>query len=254
MNIMNQYCQHNKSSWQKRPHLLWLLALLSTAPVWGADKKAVIYDESTKTLYFDGLLNSVNSLKAQEVLQNNPVQWLSIKSKGGEVKPAISLARQIFKKRINVRVDDYCISSCANYIFTAGNLKLLRQDAVLGLHGGPGHIDDIDLSQIREAVKSLPKAEQEARLNAAKDELEKYRLEALDLQVQFYKEVGINQQYPDFGRASTQKLDNEQWWGWYYSPQMMQSMGINNVFIISNDWQPKEILGKARFSLVDVKG
>ena len=41
----------------------------------------------------------------------------------------------VFDHDIDVIVEELCFSSCANYIFTAGNNKTIEAEAIVGWHG-----------------------------------------------------------------------------------------------------------------------
>ena len=58
-----------------------------------------------------------------------------VTSLGGEVEYGLMIGNDIFDRKLNVIVRDYCFSSCANYIFLAGKKKIIEKDSVLGFHG-----------------------------------------------------------------------------------------------------------------------
>jgi hypothetical protein len=60
-----------------------------------------------------------------------------ITSEGGDAIAAIKLADAIRSGHLDVRVEGYCYSSCANYVFLAARNKVLAPGAVLGFHGAP---------------------------------------------------------------------------------------------------------------------
>ncbi len=69
---------------------------------------------------------------------------LVIQSGGGNVELGLDLGEFIIDEQLDVSVPKYCISSCANYVFTAGRRKLLGKHALVGFHGGatsPGLLD-----------------------------------------------------------------------------------------------------------------
>lgn len=48
---------------------------------------------------------------------------------------AIHLAREIHGRKLSVIVKDYCLSACSNYVFLAGETKILLSRSFLGYHG-----------------------------------------------------------------------------------------------------------------------
>ncbi|WGL60664.1 hypothetical protein QEJ31_03485 [Pigmentibacter sp. JX0631] len=59
---------------------------------------------------------------------------LYLNSEGGDAEEALKIANFLLPYRLHVIVDGYCASSCANYLFTAGNIKEIRNGWV-GFHG-----------------------------------------------------------------------------------------------------------------------
>lgn len=65
---------------------------------------------------------------------------LRLTSSGGEVEAAIRLAGWIYTNKIDIEVVDYCLSSCANYLFTAAFQKTILPGAVVAWHGNYHHL------------------------------------------------------------------------------------------------------------------
>ncbi len=89
-----------------------------------------------KTIYFDGAINAENEGKFNKLV-NKGGNVLVIKSPGGDVEVGLRMALTLREKNMTVIVKDYCISSCANYVFLTAKSKFLPPDSVLGLHGAP---------------------------------------------------------------------------------------------------------------------
>lgn len=58
-----------------------------------------------------------------------------LNSVGGEPIAAMRMGLWIFKNQISVEVRLFCLSSCANYLFTAGKEKTITAPGVVGWHG-----------------------------------------------------------------------------------------------------------------------
>ncbi|HGE8268061.1 TPA: hypothetical protein ACGD2I_002570 [Aeromonas hydrophila] len=79
----------------------------------------------------------------------------------------------VFNKKLDVQVDGYCLSSCANYVFPAANNKLLGRHAIIGYHGGASS-QCFDLSDIDEMYKDLPDEERIKKKQEAIDVMNIY--------------------------------------------------------------------------------
>ena len=54
---------------------------------------------------------------------------LLIESQGGSADAGMELGTWIFDNGLEVEIDTYCFSSCANYVFPAGRTRLLKRHA-----------------------------------------------------------------------------------------------------------------------------
>jgi len=60
---------------------------------------------------------------------------LRIRSGGGDIVAGMDVGEFVHRNQIAVHVMDYCASSCANYVFTAGKHKTLGRGAFVAWHG-----------------------------------------------------------------------------------------------------------------------
>ena len=92
------------------------------------------------SLVFDGPISRSSADAFIDAVKSNPVERLIITSQGGDVDSAIDIALLILEKRIDVEVTDYCLSSCANYIFPAGTRKYITGTGIVAWHGNIRHL------------------------------------------------------------------------------------------------------------------
>ncbi len=100
-------------------------------------------------------------------------------STGGDAESALDMADYIAAHKLNVVVSQYCLSSCANYLFVAGKRKIVLPDSFLGFHGGP-HVGSHVVNQT-----SMPLAEVAARVNVMAVRL-------IARQDAFYRRIGFD--------------------------------------------------------------
>lgn len=55
-------------------------------------------------------------------------------SGGGDAEAGLAIGEFIAKANVDIEVQGICVSSCANYIFTAGRNKILNK-GIVGYHG-----------------------------------------------------------------------------------------------------------------------
>ena len=118
--------------------MVMLLACANDDGVWLTDD----------AIYYRGDLSEARNQRVYDLYEEavQKPNLLVISSGGGEVHLGLDLGNFIWDEQLDVSVPGYCLSSCANYIFTAGRRKLLGKHAVLGFHGGatsPGYLEDV---------------------------------------------------------------------------------------------------------------
>jgi len=161
---------------------------------------------------------------------------LVITSKGGETIAGIELGRWVFRNGLDVTVSEYCLSSCANYVFAAGHRKTLEPSAAVVWHGGATQREWGD------PCSNAPKIALKQGLRCA--DIEKFQEESLEefrsAEESFFAEIGVDQRITILGqdpqydcRESTASL------GWYYSIDDMGRLGIQNVHVRQGKWRPK---------------
>jgi hypothetical protein len=142
-----------------------LLIALAFIP---ATASAVAGQESRGVVIYDGPITPERNRQLFEDLANPEVERLVIRSSGGDVEAGIALGHRVFEAELDVEVRDYCLSSCANYVFPAGRRKIIPTGAVVAWHGSYRHLqitdqwrDDIAY-RMRELGEDAPTAERRA--------------------------------------------------------------------------------------------
>lgn len=87
------------------------------------------------TVFFKGKI-SPESAQALIAQLDSGATLIVISSEGGSAKDAVDVANAMRRHQVALQVQDYCVSSCANYLFVAAAQKKLMPGAVLGFHGG----------------------------------------------------------------------------------------------------------------------
>ena len=129
---------------------------------------------------------------------------------------------------LDVVVDHSCLSSCANYVFTAGRNKSILPGAVVAWHGSakqPGLLDQLHaiVEEQIDAHELSPRA-RKRELRRAKRANVKYLTDAIYKQDQFFYRLGVDEYVTRIG--------NEKYGvrGFFYlSVEDMAAFGIDNV-------------------------
>lgn len=105
--------------------------------------------------------------------RNQPITTFTITSYGGDVEASIDLGEFIFKHRLSVYIPELCLSSCANYLFTAGNKKIITNQTILGWHGGA----------LQKNLRSVPNLTEQQLFNLQKKETDFFQLIKVDQRI-----------------------------------------------------------------------
>ncbi len=185
------------------------------------------------------------------------IDTLVITSTGGDVNYGIKLGNDVFDRKLNVVVRDYCMSSCANYIFLAGNKKSIEKNSIIAFHGTSlsiardETIKKFTLKSINDPIKI-----EELRNFLNTRNLAPYLIENIIDDVKFYEKLKINRNILfDFsGKVSVDYhkysviYPYEDFGLWPSSKKLKQCYGVRNVddqfrpkneFRLIEDWQSR---------------
>jgi len=219
---------------------LYLISLLCNAPVVmaGADTPVVMAGAETtvvldgnKAIYEGDIGEEANATLFELYRKNKQVNTLKIKSKGGEINVGMDLAEFVYTNKLNVEVNDYCFSSCANYVFPSGMKKIIGKNAIIGFHGGASstEFDDSELD-------TLPEEERKAILVF----MAEYLQHALKREALFFSMIGVEQKITTLGQNEAfSKFDEADFKGWYYSIDALTKLGVTNISVIDAPWEYK---------------
>lgn len=121
--------------------LIALLGCASHAPVQPLDLKSLpparVFLDQNNRLNYRGILSAAANEKLFALYSHADPKptVLAISSGGGNTNLGMDVGEWIAANKLDVVIERYCASSCANYIFTAGNNKYLYRDSIVLWHG-----------------------------------------------------------------------------------------------------------------------
>lgn len=200
---------------------------------------------------------------------------LLINSNGGSLYAGIEMGNFIHQKRMSVEVIDLCMSSCANYVFLAGETKILNKNALVVFHGGPKQANFLSLMEQAaysnaepgttfgradyEGVVTIEKASQQRLSNAnnpcgprevmmqdgqCRAITERQRLDFLiTLEEELYNNINpsLNKDIPYLGQLGEYESTYlaYRYYGFYYSLESFEKLNVTNVYLKENTWTPE---------------
>lgn len=235
------------------PLAVLLVACADSAPRADAEHRVAVSVDGT-TLTYRGPLHQegvARLLDAAEGAADRP-RTLVITSTGGDIEAGMQLGNWVFERGLDVHVPEYCISSCANYVFTAGRRKVLGPAALLIWHGGATQQNLASGSPCRYLdAPGVPCDEQKLR-----EVLEATLARVQRLEADFFERIGVTQlitvlgQWPQYDCSATLGADAYDYIGWYYSIPDLAKLGVDDVSVVGGDWKPASPAPHVKFCRV----
>ena len=151
---------------------------------------AAAAEPGSGVVHYDGPISAEHNRRFFERLAGRPLQRLSITSSGGDVAAAIALGEWVFAQHLDVEVPDYCLSSCANYVFPAGRRKIIRAAAVVAWHGNYRHLEETGLWRDDVALRMRRDGEDEqTAIRYVREQLEYL----VGLERDFFAGIGVDE-------------------------------------------------------------
>jgi hypothetical protein len=231
--------------------------LLSGMAGAGADAGS---EEPTQVYVADGELVYVGVLDPQanarlftlyDSLKDKPAV-LSIRSRGGTTSYGLALGRWVRDHKLDVKVMEYCMSSCANYVFPAGIHKLVSNFAVIGFHGGLSSKSFEFDAATQKMLGALPSDKRKAMLDgiasAIKDDAKQEQA--------YFKALGVRGDYVTLGqedRYQRRQRSDPHSVGWTYSLDDFARLGVRDITVINPPWRPGSALKNMSFEVLRVE-
>lgn len=213
--------------------------------------------ESTQVYVADGELVYVGLLDPQanarlfalyDSLADKPAV-LSIRSRGGTTSHGLALGRWVREHKLDVKVMEYCMSSCANYVFPAGVHKLVSNFAVIGFHGGLSSKTFQFDAATQKMLDALPPEKRKATLDQIASTI---RDDAKQEQA-YFRTLGVRADYVTLGqeeRYQRRQRSDPNAVGWTYSLDDFGRLGVRGITVINPPWRPGSALKNMSFEVL----
>ncbi len=174
------------------------------------------------TVYYTGPVSAAQNRELFAKLADRKVGRLLITSTGGEVEAGIALGSWVFAHGIDIEVVKYCLSSCANYVFSAGRHKTIRPGAVVAWHGNYNHLVQTGLWQDDIAARRERTGE-DALTARQRVHAEAVRLARLEQD--FFARIGVDEYLCWIGKQPPYSVANY----YFLSTDDMARFGVQDV-------------------------
>lgn len=213
-----------------------------------ADETAQVYVGEGELTY-DGYLDAqaIRHLFAlYDGLKDKPTT-LAIRSRGGDVVLGMALGEWVHAHKLDVKVMELCLSSCANYVFTAGQRKIVSSHAMIGFHGGLSS-KEVDIGGARKReYDAMTAAEKAAYQAAIRREVQPQR----DRETAFFDRIGVRQDITTYGQEP--RFAGTVAAGWTFTQEGFESFGVNRIEVINPPWKPRLLTIRANIVTLTVQ-
>lgn len=221
-------------------------------PFWSAPPAEISVKGTT--LFYDGIINRESYSRFWQATAENDavIDTIQITSRGGDTSVGKKMGRWIHDRNMKVIVDSFCISSCANYIFTAGRNKMIREDSVVGWHGSEQQDEYIARAKevtLEEHLKQVfddiewPEVQQGAVvLGNTLEEFKSDWMERSEDERKFLETIAVSVEVMVYG-LSPDRYDeyrDGQYSFWTFSIEDMAKFGVDNVSYEGSGEYPSE--------------
>lgn len=196
------------------------------------------------TMIYDGIINqeSYNLFRRIVATSDTSIDTIQITSYGGESSSSQKMGHWVYDNDIDVIVEDFCFSACANYIFTAGRNKEIMADSIVGWHGSnllsEYRARELGISvdeQLRLEFDAFLEDNPSAPLGSLSYHLfKKSRLEQAEEDRKFFEKISVNGEVTIYGalpehHAAMHRNGDHHYAVWTFTIEVMEKFGINNV-------------------------
>lgn len=188
----------------------------------------VTIKRSGSTVIYRGSLTEEGFNAMRKAGLDPPVTTLLIDSAGGEIVIGMEFGTWVYDRKLDVIVERACLSSCANYVFTAGRHKEIKPGAVVAWHGSakqPGLLELLhEIVEEEIGAKQLSQRKKSQEISRARRANVEYLTAAIHKQDAFFYRVGVDEYVTRIGN------DKYGVRGFFYlSVGDMAAFGIDNV-------------------------
>jgi hypothetical protein len=207
-------------------------------------------ERNGETVTYRGTLTGAGLSALRHAAADPEVTALLIESTGGEIVVGMDFGNWVVDRELDVIVDRACLSSCANYVFTAGRKKEILPGAVVAWHGSakqPGLLEQLHriVEQDIASQRLSPRKERYELKRARRANID-YLTRAIYKQDEFFYRIGVDEYVTRVGN------DKYGVRGFFYlSVDDMAVFGIDNV-VAAEDYarmEPDALADRVGFSV-----
>jgi hypothetical protein len=209
--------------------------------LWIANPASADIALTGEAAYYSGPISAELNQQFFATVKGKTIKRLIITSSGGEVEAGIALGLWVFGHGLDIDVPEYCLSSCANYVFPAGQKKSIGAGAIVAWHGNYNHLQQTGLwkDDIAGRMKRYGEDTTTAEAQVRKEVDRLVRLEH-----DFFTRIGVNEYLCWIGKMLPYNAPNY----YFLSRQDMARFGVAHVQT-PPDYEDTDVSGFSEYVL-----
>jgi hypothetical protein len=155
---------------------------------------------------YSGELTETGYGTLRQLTDGRPIRTLVIHSAGGEITVGMDFGDWVYERRVDVVVEEVCLSSCANYVFPAAKTKVIARGAVVAWHGSARqrglheHLNEVIEGQVR--AMGIPPSQQDNERQRIRTATANYLRKAQERQDEFFRRIRVDEHITRIGNES----------------------------------------------------
>lgn len=180
---------------------------------------------------YGGGLTLAGLERLKQETDGKPITTLMVFSGGGEINAGIDFGNWVYDRGLDVVVPRACLSSCANYVFTAGRRKVILPGAIVAWHGSARQANLLETTQpdkararARWGLRKNRQPVTEESLAAETERVLTYARTTVARQDSFFTRIGVDEFVTRVGQ-----VDYGARGFFFMSVADMETFGIHNI-------------------------
>lgn len=177
-----------------------------------------------ESIFLDGPITNEIVQQLRQLSAEHNFTRMQVNSAGGDPLAAIQLGGWIHRQQLDISVQQECLHSCANYLFTAGANKEIQPGGVVAWSGGA--LED-----------SWTQQWQNYLIPGIQHIVEQYLDRFLRREIRFFERIDVDQRITVYGYDDHLGCMQDDIQGFYYSVPDLLAMGVSRVQTPGSSWQ-----------------
>ncbi|MBA3988315.1 hypothetical protein [Aliidiomarina maris] len=175
-------------------------------------------------LQISGFISEATIEQVRSLTSSYNVERVRVNVTEGDPLATMQLGYFIHRRELDLVVEEYCLSVCANYLFTAARQKYLAPESIVAFSGGA-------------LSSSWTQQHQGLLIPGVRFVAEQYMDAFLRREIRFFDRIAVDQTVTAYGYTEASGCTETAHQGFYYSIPELLRFGIGDIEPIRSNWR-----------------